>query len=173
MAQAITVEEAVEAITSGGGVVSPTVEGQLLKYIGAATAAVEDLAGPLVADTRTATFRGGSVAYSLPVAPVSDVSVEVDGATVTAEHVDLTAGVVTLASAPSPTATVEVTYDCGYATLPDNLRLAVMEQVRFLWQSTRQGATRDAATQYTPAGYAVPYMVVGLCDPNPPAPGFA
>lgn len=176
---AISVDDAVEAITSGGGTVTPTVEAQLLGFIAAATRVVEDLVGPVVAETRTWVCDGGRVALTLPDGRVSNVSVEVDGVAVGADGftVDEAAGIVRSAGAAFAAGrqNVAVQYDVGWLDdLPGNVRLAVMEQVRFLWQSTRQGATRDAAVGYTPAGYAVPYLVIGLCEATDGRmPGFA
>lgn len=176
---AISVDDAVEAITQGGGTVSNTVRDQLEGYVAAATRVVEDLVGPVVPETRTWVCDGGSVALGLPDGHVSNVAVTVDGVEVDAAGftVDETAGIVrsTGAAFASGRQNVSVAYDVGYLDeMPGNVRLAVMEQVRFLWQTSRQGATRDAAVGYTPAGYAVPYLVIGLCEASDRRmPGFA
>ena len=144
-------------------------------YIAAASLVIEDLCGPLVPATLTHKAHGGRPVV-LPHTDVTVESVTVDGVLLAASayEVDETSGIVYDATSLVGVRNVVVTYAVGVALLPANLRLACMEQLRFLWQTTRQGTGRAAQELgYTPSGYAVPYMVQGLCASHPRAPGFA
>ena len=171
----ISVDDAMGAVKSGG-TAPATVREEMPLYIAAATYVIEDICGPLVRTLRTARFDGGRSAVALPAMPVSVVSVTVDGTLLSASDyvVDEAAGVVYYDFPATARRNVSVSYMVGSTTIAPNLRLACMEQVRFLWQTTRSGTGRAAQDLgYTPSGYAVPYMVQGLCATHTPAPGFA
>lgn len=76
---------------------------------------------------------------------------------------------------------ISVVYTAGYASTPANVRLAALELIRHLWQSTQQGGSRTAAAAFDtgtrpgPAGmgYAVPNFVIELLQPHTRIPGIA
>ena len=171
----ISIDDALEAVKVGGSAPAST-RADIPLYIAAATYVIEDICGPLVRTLRTARFDGGKSAVVLPAMPVSVLSVTVDGTLLSAADyvVDEDAGIIYYDFPATALRNVSVSYMVGSATIAPNLRLACMEQVRFLWQTTRVGTGRAAQELgYTPSGYAVPYMVQGLCAPQNPAPGFA
>lgn len=175
----VSMDDAVAAVTSGGGAPAST-RAQLPVFVAAATEVVESLTGPLVPQTRTAKRDGGRPAVVLPVERVTVVSVSVNGtALAEADYVvDEDAGVVHAASgwfAGGHPLGVVVEYRVGTATIPANVRLAVLELIAYLWATSRQGARAvDSDTLLTPSGFAVPRRVAELCAAtHAPAPGFA
>lgn len=78
---------------------------------------------------------------------------------------------------------IAVVYTAGFATTPPNVRLAALELIRHLWQSTQQGgnpkvnggAAFDGSGTRGPVGmgYAVPNFVVELLQPHERIPGIA
>lgn len=156
---------------------APEDEERLQLLIAAATFVIEDLAGPIVPVDTTWLASGGGRAIALPDVDVTVSQVAVDGVVLdpSAYIVNGGAGVVYARGAFAPgTLNVAIAYRAGGGAVPANLRLAVMEQLRFLYQITLAGNGRAAQDLgYTPAGYAVPYLVLGLCQASPAAPGFA
>ena len=173
----ISVEDAVRAVVPTGKMTAEQRE-QIQLDLAAASVIIEDLTGPILPATQKARRNGGLSSYLLPHLSVSAVAVSVDGVALAADEVvaDGSAGVVWLRSLPAAGfQNVEITYTVGGGAVPPNVRLACMEQVRFLWQTRRQGSGREAQTLgYTPSGYAIPYMVQGLVEASAQtAPGFA
>lgn len=176
----ISVDDAAVAVGQGA-TLTQAKRDELQLHIAAATMAVEDLTGPILSTSRTVTRDGGRNAVTLPHTGVSVSSVTVDGTALAASGyvVDSDAGIVYAGSTGAGVfawgrANVVVSYTVGDNVIPPQVRLACMEQVKFLWQVTRQGATRDDLG-YTPSGFAVPRMVQELCATvdATKAPGFA
>ena len=172
----VSIDDAVRAVVPSGKM-SAEQRDAIQLDLAAATIIIEDLTGPILSSPRTLHRDGGRDTILLPDIGVSGVTVTVDGAALTADGfvADEEAGVVRLVSMPpAGFRNVEIAYSTGSGAVPANLRLACMEQIRFLWQTRRQGTGREAQELgYTPSGYAVPYMVQGLCSTHSPAPGFA
>ena len=172
----VSVDDAAAAV--GQGVTLPQARrDEVQLHVAAASAVVEDITGPLVVSSRTVLRDGGRPVVVLPSVGVSVSSVTVDG-TVLAEDaylVDEDAGLVyaTAGAFGGGRLAVSVAYTVGTNVIPAQVRLACMEQVKFLWQVHRQGATRNDLG-YTPSGFAVPRMVLELCESaTSKAPGFA
>ena len=177
MADLITLAEAEEAVKAGG--TAPAAQlAQLPRFIAAASNVIQspELAGPVLYEERTATFNGGRNVLALPAAPATALTVTVDGTAWAAGTFtpDTAAGLV-YGAFPAGTQNVVITYSVGSMdAVPENIKLACMEQVMFLWQTSRQGARRDMTdVTYTATGYAVPNKVRDLCRPQMRALGFA
>jgi hypothetical protein len=172
----ISIDDAAAAVAAGlGGVAIPaTQRADLPLYVAAASLVIEDqCGGPLTPQERTYKADGGRPVL-LPEIGVSVVSVAVYGSVRPASSytVDAAAGII-YGLFPRGLQNVTVTYLPASAALPANLQLAVREQLRFLWQTARHGVGNTAQeVGYTPAGYAIPYMVQGLCGAHPKAPGI-
>lgn len=150
-------------------------------FIPAADKIIEDICGPVLSDTRTETRDGGRATITLTVKPASITSVTVNDVTLTAgaDYVaDLSTGVIRAGSTYQPSTfafgrqNVVVVYAVGMASIPENLIMAASEQLRFAWQTSRQGprsprvGQQPQAMAYTPSGYAVPKAVIEWCGPN-------
>lgn len=176
----ISLDDALDAVKANGRAPAQMTQDDLALYVAAATYVIEDIVGPAVTQQVTYTATGGREAILLPAANVSVSSVVVDGSSWDASlyTVDSGAGIVWAKSGAFPATerqNVVVTYTRATGVLAANLRLACMEQVRFLWQTAKVGrATAAQDLGYTPSGFAVPYMVQGLCAAAPnKTPGFA
>ena len=177
----ISLDDAAQAV-GGGQAVSAAHRDLLPLFIAAAGQVVEDITGPLGVVAKTETFDGeGRNALLLPVTGVTVTGVTVDGVAYTTFVVDGPAGIVYAGATGAGSwssagrRNVVVSYTVGStASVPAAVRLAVMEQTKFLWQVHRQGATRDDLG-YTPSGFAVPRMVqeLALTATTTAAPGFA
>ena len=172
----VSVDDAATAVGQGA-TLTQAKRDELQLHVAAASAVVEDLAGPVLVTSFTVTRDGGRNAVVLPALGVSVSSVTVGGVEV--DYVaDSDSGVVYAGSDgfgafPVGRQNVTITYTVGDNTVPPALRLACLEQTKFLWQVHRQGATRDDLG-YTPSGFAVPRMVQELCATvATDAPGFA
>ena len=91
----------------------------------------------------------------------------VDGQTLTIDpdDIDDDAGIIYGYTAPG-LRNVQVTLSVGSARIAPNVRLAALEEIRYLWQIGRQGPrpvgdTPDS-TSWTPSGFAVPKRVIEL-----------
>lgn len=158
---------AVEDFKAHVGLTDPVNDDTAQEILDAAESAVAALVGPLSPTTKTYASPATCSRLALPVLPV--VSVETpSGVTV----VDGPAGIVT----GSFTADGAVTYTAGYADLPADLRLAVLELARHLWQSSQRGGRpAGPATPVVGApmgGYLLPNAVAALLEPYT-MPGFA
>lgn len=146
-----------------------------------AEAAVAARCGPLVATSRTSRVRGGYSALALPSIPVlSLTSITPVGASAltVGDYFVTTGGVVEPTLGGSfGSRWYDVEYLAGHADiaddLPSDLRLAVLEMVRHLWDTQRAGGSRrvgSAASDTTAntipgAAYLFPHRVEQLLAP--------
>lgn len=147
---------------------------EILAMIGAAEAAIAKRVGPLEPTDVTATVTGLG-ALTLPVYPVLSLTTITDaGGTsipLLGVNVDLAAGVVTGSSgAGLGSSTYTITYSAGRESCSGDLRMAVMELVRHMWQTQRGPALYPGMTD-TPspapgAAYLMPYRVQELIAPH-------
>ena len=151
---------------------------QVMLYAAAATRVVEDIVGPLTKARGVLTVTRAGRAVLLPTA-AAVLEVSVGGAPVTLEptNVDEEAGIVYLPPALVGR-TVTLRYRAGESAIPPNVRLAILEETRFLWQLGQQGPGRAAGggapgAEWTPSGFAVPRRVVELCAGANRLAGFA
>ena len=176
MADLITLAEAEEAVKAGG--TAPAAQlAQLPLFITAASNVIQspELAGPVLYEERTATFNGGRNILALPAAPATALTVTVGGTAWAAGTFtpDTAAGLV-YGAFPAGTQNVVVTYSVGSMdAVPEQIKLACKKLVLHLWQSSRQGATRNAGDTIMIRGYAVPYEVADLCGTHHKPLGFA
>lgn len=172
----VSVDDAAAAV--GQGVALPQARrDEVQLHVAAASAVVEDITGPIVKTSRTVLRDGGRLVVVLPSVDVSVASVTVDGTVLDEDAylVDDEAGLIYATSGVfgGGRLAVSVAYTVGGNVVPAQVRLACMEQVKFLWQVHRQGARREDLG-YTPSGFAVPRMVLELCESaTSKAPGFA
>lgn len=178
MSDLITLAEAEEAIKAGGSAPAGVLA-QLPKFVAAASSLIQsdDLAGPIVYQEKSLTVDGGRAVIHLPHAPATALTVTVGGTLLaaTAWVAYTAAGMVKAASGTfaSGDQNVVVTYSVGSLDpVPDNLKLACMDLVTHLWQTSRQGA-RIGTEPIVPMGFAVPNRIRDLCRPNHMALGFA
>lgn len=148
---------------------------ELLGVVYAATLVIEDITGPQLPDVRVQTEDGdGTTKLYLYAYPRSVVSVVEDGITLPATAYKAGKGGVLhrltgVWSTASPQ-NIVVTYNVGPSPVivPENVRWATREQVRFLYQMGQQGARPNlgsptgGGTGYMAAGYAVPNRVIEL-----------
>lgn len=171
----ISISEAFTACSSGEFIPARHRDDMPL-FVAAATATIEDICGPLLPTQRTMTFDGGRTAIVLPGDGVEVAQVSVDGSILTEDEyvVDAFASILYGQFPATSRQNVTVVFTEGAGLLPAALRLACREQVRFLWQVTTSGSGREGQELgYTPAGYAVPYLVQGMCAPFARTSGFA
>jgi len=184
-----------------------TVDAELQGFIDAATPLIENICGPITSESVTEWHDGGAgdrsalVLRRRPVLSVTSVT----------EYLGQTPQVLAAATTPANAAAlsyslevatgtiirrsaagtvypfawgeqnVQVVYTAGFGSTPANVRLAALELIRHLWQSTQQGG-RPAfngnpadGNGFGPAGggYAVPNFVIELLKPNERIPGIA
>lgn len=155
-----------------------THDGELQSFIDTAEAAIGERVGPLAATTHTARVRGGGKVLVLPLSPaVSLTSVtpadDTTGLALADLYLDEEAGLVTYEAGGSfGSRHYDVVYVAGRATLPADLRMAVLELVRHLWD-TQRGPSRAGSTVFdttanpTPgAAYMFPFRVEQLLAPH-------
>lgn len=123
----------------------------------AAEEAIARRIGPLSSTTATYIVTSATTTLVLPHTRIIAVS-DPTGCTV-----DKDSGVITLGT--GFTAGQVVTYTYGFDTLPGDVRLAVLEMGRHLWQAGR-GHPRPGTAPSGPAlgGYAVPNAVAELIE---------
>jgi len=154
---------------------------EILLYIRAATAVIEDLSGAAVAGTKVESRSGsGKMALALYERPTAITSVVQDGVTLAATDYALDEnGLLWRGSSrgagvwsDAGVANVVVTYTVA-SGLDANTILAARELVRHLyaigqqpWRSPYGGGLEDVAMTTVPAGYAVPARVVQLLEPS-------
>ncbi len=156
----------------------------MAEVIDAVTPVIEDMTGAILESEIVEERDGGRVSVLLGQRAMSVVSVVVDGRVLDPSEyrVIRQAGVIRSASVfPAGVGNVVVTYMAGVPAdqVPANVKLAAIEQFRFLWQWGRAaprpqqigGGPPDYS--YSPSGYAVPNRVAELLGPNPRLPGFA
>lgn len=169
-----------------------THDAELQRFIDAADPVVEDIVGPVNSVQVTEWYDGGAPYIVLRHNPVISVD------TVT-EYSGTTAHALTVAATPADTGTytytfdpdgilyrsttgglsyffygadnIKVVYTVGRSPVPANIKLAALELIRHLYQSTQQsgrpafgGATEDQP--WAPAGFAVPTRVIELLNPH-------
>lgn len=153
-----------------------TDDAKLQAVIDAAESAIAARIGPLEATAVTRRVYVSGCSLVLPVLPaVSLTSVTYVGgsALILGDlYLDTASGVVTYASQSGTFASgwYTVVYNAGYATLPDDLMLAVKELVRHLWRSQRGSGTGrpgSAPSESVPgAAYIFPIRVEQLLAPH-------
>lgn len=160
-------------------ITATTHDAELQSFIDTAEAAIGERVGPLAATTQTARVRGGGRMLVLPKSPaisLTSVTPADDATALTLGdlYLDKDAGLVTYEDGGSfPARHYTVVYEAGRAALPADLRTAVLELVRHLWD-TQRGPTRrpgstasDAASNTIPgAAYMFPFRVEQLLAPH-------
>lgn len=164
------------AVKAHLNITGPDDDTELETFLNAALAMVTTVVGPL---SGSATGRcvsvfdmlAGSV-MPLPTMPVQSVE------TITGiwDPTPLTVSDYTLDSATGlmygvPPGVYVVDYTAGWATLPDDLALGILELVRHLWLSQRGGGVRTGLGQpdvASPMSYAIPNRVLELLAPYTP-----
>jgi hypothetical protein len=190
----ISIDDALDACRFAKPAARDAARDQMPLYVAAATPVIEDMTGPLITTERTKLADGGTSAILLPAAPAQVVSVTVSGVLLPAASyvVDEAAGIVYAAESvyaylaagygyglfTPGRLNVVIVYTVGSPVLAPNLRLAVREEVAYLWsmgqQQPRQGTSgAPDATVFTPSGFAVPRRVSELCAAHPRVAGFA
>lgn len=159
------------------------VDDELDALIAQAEAAIGRRVGPLEAASRTARVypSGDALLLLPPVASLTSVT-DASGSALTVGDLFLNSesGVVTRNDGGSFTARYyTVVYSYGRSTCPDDLKLAVKEMVRHLWDtrrgpSRRPGSTASEITANTIPGaaFVLPFRVSELIAPHM-QPGFA
>lgn len=156
-----------------------THDGELAAFIDAAEAAVAQRVGPLVPESRTLRVRPASRVLRIPTPAVSVTAVtDADGVAVTLSnlYLDGASGIVTFNDGTGfPSSYYTVVYVAGRDPIPADLRLAVKELVRHLWDTQRgptrrPGSTASEATSNTISGaaYLLPFRVSELLKPHMP-----
>jgi hypothetical protein len=164
-----------------------TYDVELQSFIDSAEATLGNLVGPLTATSYTDRVRPANGRLRTRVAPVvsltSVTSAEGMVLTLSDLHLDQRAGVVTtnIVGVGFISPYYDVVYSAGRATCPEDIRLAVKELVRHLWDSQR-GPTRRPGSESSQsstlslrmpgAGYLLPFRVQELIAPHMQA-GFA
>jgi uncharacterized phiE125 gp8 family phage protein len=154
---------------------------ELQDFLDAAEAAIAAQVGPLESEERTDRVRSAAGSLVLPVSPVVSVTsaanADTTALTVDDLYLDGAAGVVSFldgATLVTP-GFYDITYVAGRETCPPDLKLAVKELVRHLWQTqrgptNRPGArTSDAVTSRNippGAAYLLPFRVMELLAPH-------
>lgn len=180
----ISVDDALAALRAKLAVAQAEAREELPLYIAAATWVVENIVGTVLPASKSCRRDGGRNAVVLPHRGVDVTQVTVSGTVLAATSyvVDTDAGIVYAGSDGlgcfrAGRVNVEVAYTVGSAVIPENVRLAAREEVRFLWQIGHQGArpvgdTADV-TPWAAEGFAVPRRVVELLQPHARSDGFA
>lgn len=187
-----------------------TLDSKLQGFLNAATQVVENITGPIVQRTSVTEVHsggnGGRTQIVLRQRPATSlISVT--------EYVGNTPTALTIASSPSAATSASVTFDAetgtvtrrvgsgreyefawgvdnvvvnyvaGFATVPDNIRLAALFQAAHLYQSSQLGGRPSWAGAGAPddsypmpgmaTSYAIPNRVRELLEPHERVPGFA
>ncbi len=151
----------------------------MLFYLDSAIGVVEGIWGPITPTTVSDSFDGGDQIIALTKRPLTLISVMEDGKpsldwvpNFDSATVHCTAG-----KFSKGIQNITVSYIAGTVIIPANVRLAVREQFRFLWQIGRQAqraSNADASVaDPIPQGFAVPRRVSQLLGTADPLPGFA
>jgi len=148
-----------------------TYDAELQTFIDRAESLLAKKIGPLSSAATTSKVPGDAAELRLPVTPVISLTSVTSNAGAVATLADLTVRddlveytIGGYFSAPWYT----VVYNAGRATLPEHLKLAVVELVRHLWE-TQRGAGRPGSRQseaasntLASAAYTLPFRVVEL-----------
>lgn len=149
-----------------------TFDTELQAFLDRAEAAISRRVGPLTSTATTYKVDGGSTTLRLPVTPaISLTSVTpLGGTALTLADLDLDtgAGIVRFVAGGTFTATLyTVVYQAGRTTVPEDLKLAILELLRHLWRTQRGSAQRPGTVSDEPvAAYAFPYSVLELLGPH-------
>lgn len=163
-------------------ITASTYDTELQSFIDRAAAAAERRLGhPMVVASVVETHDGGAPALRLRRVPehpgvVAITTVTEDGAAVSSGGyvLNAAAGLLYRGTSSSPdtwasgTQNVVVTYTSGYATVPDDMKLATLELVRHLWTTQRggmDGRNAFAGDDYPAgSGWTFPRRVVEVLD---------
>jgi uncharacterized phiE125 gp8 family phage protein len=149
-------------------ITSTTQDDELQTFMAAAEAAIERRVGPLVATSVTSRVAGGGELV-LPFYPVLSVTAiaDRDGNAVSVSDVYADSIGVVTGTYGFPSLAYDVTYQAGHAAtaadVPADLRLAILEMVRHLWESQRR--SRGQVTDVPGSAHAFPYRVEELLAP--------
>lgn len=174
---------------------------ELQYFLEAATPIIENIAGPVLPQTKTEYFSGGVSQINVNWLPILSVTSIVEtygqtnytlteitlGSSNTAFGftVDYTTGRIIRraynaeALFPVGANNVQVVYQAGRATVPANVRLATLMLIQHLWstsQLNRQGGRPMLGGEdgfAIGSGFAVPNRVRELLQPSPRVPGVA
>jgi hypothetical protein len=178
----ISLEEAVAGLKFAPNA-DPAKSLDLRLYVAAATPVIEDIVGPMAAQTKTLTTWGGTPTVILPHLPNQIISITAEDVPVLGYFTEY--GIVYSGSRSMvttfPSGELVITYQVGNAEIPPNIRLAAREVVRYWWQGGMQGSGSGGNVRsqqadsdaFTPSGYAVPRRVIELCAAHEQAGGFA
>lgn len=170
----ITLAEAKEHLILEAG----TTDAKVQRVLDAAERAVAEKCGPLTSVATTERVNGGGTGLVVKATPmVSLTSVTPVGGSaydVTQMSTDLAAGVIEWTSgAHFTTGRYDVVYQAGRSSLPEDLRLGILELVRHKWDTQRGGGTRpgprtsDSFNNFMPgAAYTFPFSVMELIGPH-------
>lgn len=184
-----------------------TTDPELQGFLDAATPVIENITGPVVPQTVTGEVHDGGNGNRLlfalrlrPVISVTSVTEYANGvATVLAQvanpalgtlnsfTLESATGIITRRNAggdigrfPAGVDNILVTYIAGYATVPDNVKLAAMFQAAHMFQSSQLGGRRQLNTAASgddayswAAGFGIPNRVRELLQPHQRIPGIA
>ena len=150
-----------------------TDDDELRGFINAATSAIEQRVGPLTRRTVTETHDGGGVVMLRTYPVITLTTVTDNGITLTAGQYRERDGIVTRKSGTSAVNFttgldgVSVTYEAGRTVIPADLRQAVLEQIRHMWETQRgqQRGRRDGDTFVAGQGYTFSNRVLQLIGP--------
>lgn len=157
---------------------STTSDAELGEFIDRAVAAIAARCGPLEATEKTSRVRGGWSALALPVRPVVSLTsiTPLGEAALTVDDYLVTEGGIVEPEAGGwfGSRWYDVVYQAGRATVPDDLRLGVLEMLRHLWDTQRAGGSRrvgsgssDSTANTIPgAAYLFPFRVEQLIAPH-------
>lgn len=168
----LTVDEARDYLN----IASIETDTKIQDTIAAAQAAIEVKVGPLETTAKTARVRGGNGVLVLPDYPVVSVQSIAPSDGSTFEVADLyvdESGVLSHIDGCTyfGAAAYDIAYTAGRATCPGDLRRAVLELVRHLWQPQRGPRTNFNASESTSdtvpgAAYVFPFRVEQLLAPH-------
>lgn len=170
----VTLAEAKTHLNIATGVATHDTE--LTAFIARAEAAVASKCGPLASTATTSRVRGGGSVLALPVAPVvslTSITPLGEAALTVADYLVTPLGVVEpVAGGSFPARWYDVVYVAGRATLPDDLKLGVLELIRHMWETQRGGSVRPGsrpsegmANTMPGAAYLFPFRVEQLLAP--------
>jgi len=178
----ITLAQARQSIYGNAYSTAPTtMDADIESYISAATPVIEEIAGPMYAESRTVTFDGGGHTLILPFRFNAVTSITVDGVAETSYVAEPTVGLIHGGTSALPddfdsgTQNVVVVVTVGYATIPPNVVLATRELVRLWWQVGRNANRPGTAEQDGPGELPMGLRkrVSELLAPSAGLPGFA
>lgn len=150
---------------------------ELTTFIARAESAISRPVGPLAPEEKTERVRGCDTVLYLSFPPIVSLTsvTAVDGVAVPAGQLTPTSGgrVEFTQAGSFPSRFYDVVYQSGWSTLPDDLKLAVLELVRHMFDTRRGGGaarTGSAQSERTSntvpaAAYIFPWRVEQLLAP--------